>query len=396
MKQRTIIAAVAVVISGMLTGCAAHSEKKQAIVERWEKSAAQAKLPTVENLIERGRIAEAEKTLRECLQTEPTSAQAHFLMGRVHLIENRTDDARISFAEAITLDASYDAAWYHLAMLFDLDGNSKRAMEACRMALSLKPAESEYIVGMARLYMQADQVESARELLEDRLKSTPGDRDLLLAMADLNRSAGQLDKTVSQYERILAANAKDTQVLEALGYTYVALKDWDRAIRTFDRLLNAAKEEAQKESTLDILAMCAFKAERYGQALKYYDRLSVARRDDAEVWLNMAESALGADLVERAALNAQRALQLKPSWPRAYAVLGSAQYLLEQYDAALRSFSYARSDDQVGGFAWFLTGRCYARLGQTAKADAAYQKAGDLAADSPLINRFLKEEADSL
>ena len=59
MKHKTIIAIAVLMVSGMLTGCAAQPDKKQAMVERWEKSAALAKLPTVETLITRGRIAEA-------------------------------------------------------------------------------------------------------------------------------------------------------------------------------------------------------------------------------------------------------------------------------------------------------------------------------------------------
>jgi Flp pilus assembly protein TadD len=43
-----------------------------------------------------------------------------------------------------------------------------------------------------------------------------------------------------------------------------------------------------------------------------------------------------------------------------------------------------------------MTGRCYAQLGQTAKAEVAYRKAGDLNSDNPLINRFLNEDSDAL
>ena len=101
-------------------------------------------------------------------------------------------------------------------------------------------------------------------------------------------------------------------------------------------------------------------------------------------------------MIDRAAANANRALQLKPSWPQAYAVLGSAQYLQTNYEAAIRSFSYARRDDEISGYAWFMTGRCYAQLGQTAKAENAYQRAGDLSADSLLIRRFVNDTADAL
>lgn len=392
MRQRINILTVAVVLCGMLAGCATQNDNKQAAVERWEKSGLPARLSTVEDFLERGRLAEAEDTLRRCLEADSESARAHFLMGQLHVIENRNDQARLSFAEAVALDAAYDAAWFHLGVLFDLDGNDKRAMDAYRMALSLKPAQTEYIVAMAQAYMRTGQTEQARELLEDRLRRQPGNRDLLLAMADLAHLTGQPEKTPVYYERILVGNAKDAEVLEALGYSYVALKDWRRAAETFEKLLNLVKDDARSETVLETVAQCTFNAGQYAQSLTYYDRLSVMRRDDAEVWLNMAQAAMGADRVDRAADNARRALALKPGWTQAYAVLGAAQYLKGDYTEALRSFAYLRGDEELAGFGWFMTGRCYAQLNQTAKAQAAYQQASSRNTVSPLVSHFLNTE----
>lgn len=396
MKRISAILSVAAVLSGMLAGCDTQSQNKQAAIQRWDISTAQAKIKTIDSLIENGRIDEARRTLEKCIQADPKSAHAHFLMGRVHVIENRTEDARVSFAETIALNASHDAAWFHLGVLYDMENDRDRAMEAYQKALSLKPAEPEYIIAMAQAHIQTGQNEQARELLENELKKQPANRDLILAMAELTRRSGHLDQTATYYERILLTQPKDQDVLESLGYCYVAMNEWEKAAKTFEKLLSVLNDDARKETVLETLAMCASNAGRYGQAMNYYDRLSVMQRDDATVWLNMAQAALGADLYDRAAANAQRALKIRPSWPQAYAVLGSAQYLQTKYNEAIRSFSYARNDDEVGGFAWFMTGRCYAQLGQTAKAEVAYRKAGDLNSDNPLINRFLNEDSDAL
>ena len=318
------------------------------------------------------------------------------LFRSVHFIENRNADARTSFERAVAIDDTLDAAWYHLGVLASIDGDDERAMDAYQKAMALKPAEAEYAITVAQLYRHTGRVDQAFGVIEEKLRSQPRSRDLLICMAELNHLSGRLDQTIAHYEQAMVINAKDQQVLESLGCCYIAQKDWVKATRTFERLFNLVAEDSRKESVLETLAMCAFNAGRFGQAMNYYDKLSVLRRDDADVWLNMAQAALGADQYERAVDNAGRALQLKHSWPQAYAVMGAAHYLQGKYDAAIRSFSYARSDDEVGGFAWFMTGRCYARLGQTAKAEAAYQKAGDLGGDSPLVARFLKEKADAI
>jgi tetratricopeptide (TPR) repeat protein len=107
----------------------------------------------------------------------------------------------------------------------------------------------------------------------------------------------------------------------------------------------------------------------------------------------MAQAALAANRIDRAADNAQRALRLKPGWTQAWAVLGAAQYLKGEYTQALRSLAYLRNDDTLGGFGWFMSGRCYSRLGQTAKAQSAYQQAAGCGPNSPLVAHFLPSEA---
>ena len=153
---------VAVVLSGMLAGCAANEIKKQAVVEHWEKSTAEAKLSTVENLIEQGQTAEARKTLEKCLAAAPESAQAHFLMGRVYFIENRAAQAETSFDRAVMLDETLDAAWYYRGGVAFLKGDDALAMTYYQKALSLKPVETDYITAIAQLYMKTDRNEQAQ------------------------------------------------------------------------------------------------------------------------------------------------------------------------------------------------------------------------------------------
>lgn len=208
-------------------------------------------------------------------------------------------------------------------------------------------------------------------------------------MAELYHRLGQLDQTAVYYEKVLLLNPDDAQTLESLGYCYAAQKNWAKATDTFERLLQTVRDEAHIQRVLRTLGRCALNAERYNQAIRYYDRLSTLRRNDPDVWLNMARAALGAGLADRAAENARRALVLNPGWTQAYAVLGAAQYLQGHHTEALRSFSYLRNDDELGGFAWFMSGRCYAQLGQLARAEAAYKQAADRSADGSLVARFL-------
>lgn len=390
---RTLLALALAVV---LAGCATQEQKKQVMVDKWEKSTVDTRLAMVEGLIERGQTAEAKKALDKCLAADAESARAYFLMGRVHFIENRNAQAEQAFERAIALDETMDAAWYYRGGLAFLNGDTAMAGTYYEKALSLKPAETEYLLAKAQLLTQVGDNPAAITLLEQSLVGQPRNRDLLVCLADVYGRTEQPQKAIDCYEKVLLTDGKDQAVLESLGYAYAAQKNWAKASATFERLLAVVGEGDRKEAVLNTLALCAMNAGKYALAMRCYDNLTVLRRDDAEAWLGMAQAAMGADQYDRAAACAQKALQLKPSWPQGYAVLGSAQYLQKKYSPALDLFARLLNDDEFSGFAWFMTGRCYGRMGQTAKADAAYKRAGDRSADSPLVERFLKDKTSAM
>ena len=187
------------------------------------------------------------------------------------------------------------------------------------------------------------------------------------------------------------------QVLEPLGYAYIAQVNWKRAAEKFEQLL--AQYDTEDEHyylTLRSLASCLFNSEQYASALFWYDKLSVVYRDDAELWMDMAQAALGLNDPKRAAYCANNAIKAHPSWPQAYAVLGSAHYLQGLYDQSLKAFYKITDDDELGGFAWFMSGRCYQQLGQNRQANIAFERAEKLDPDNALIASFLKKTVHPL
>ncbi len=100
----------------------------------------------------------------------------------------------------------------------------------------------------------------------------------------------------------------------------------------------------------------------------------------------MAQAALGAGAAKRASTCAARALSLRPGWADAIAVRGCAQYLNNDYDTAIRTFSRLTANRKIGGFAWLMSGRCYQQLGRKDLADRAYAKASRLNPESRLAS----------
>ena len=186
------------------------------------------------------------------------------------------------------------------------------------------------------------------------------------------------------YRQILVLNPDNVEVKEALAYCYIAAQDWSSALDLFDQVVKTY-DGPRKKAGLEMMAMCAINSGQYGRAIKYYDRLSVDNRDDPQVWLNMGQAALGANDPKRAAGCARRALDLRPAWDKAVALQGCAQYMDNDYSAALSTFRGITSSKELGGFAWLMIGRCFQQTGDTAQAETALKTAASLNPDSKLV-----------
>ncbi len=391
----------AVLLTGLLIaafGCnETHAQKKKAMVDQWEKSTASAKLPAVENMIEQGQIKRAKSTLTKCIQADPKMPQAFVLTGRIHAIEGRNDQARAAFEKAVKLDDQSDPAWHFLGSLAVLEKDYDRALECYQKAIDLMPAKTNYIIALSEVYTEIDQIDKAQAVIDAGLSLQPQDLELMLSKARLHQQAGQTDQAIRVYEQAQIMHGESPQVLEPAGYAYIAQGNWKLAAEKFDRLIKQYPEDNPRyNATMRTLARCLFNSQQYASALFWYDKLSVIYRDDADLWLDMAQAALGLNDPKRAAYCANNAIKIKPSWPRAYAVLGSAHYMQGFYDPSLKAFYKITGDDELAGFAWFMSGRCYQQLGRTRQANIAFERAEKLDPENLLIASFLKKTVHPL
>jgi tetratricopeptide (TPR) repeat protein len=400
MKNRRIIAFTGLWI-GLLflpAGCSSSQpDKKQAMETQWKQSSSVAQLPAIENLITAGRISEAKKEINKSLQTLSDSAQVHYLAGRIHVIDEHYDKAKWSFLKAIELDPQMASAWHALGSLAVLDKDNGHALDCYVQAFRLEPLKTEHVLSLSETYIETGQMEQARKVLKDGLVKQPRNLELMLALAGLDRQSGQPDDAATLYEQAILIHGAKPEILEPCAYFYASRRQWQKAADLFEQLISQYPTGSEHYTpALRSLAMCLFNAGRYAESLKKFDALSVLCRNDANVWLYMAQAALGADDAARAAACAQKSLQMKPGQSDAYAILGSAQYLQGYYHEAILSFDRVTDDAELGAYAWFMTGRCCQRLGQTIQANAAFSRAEELNPHGRLVRTFLKRTMQPL
>lgn len=379
------------------SGCAAtHAQKKEQMMKAWEKSSVGPNLAAVRDLLDRGEVEEAKKVLAKCMQVEPDHPEVNYLLARVHLAEGRLSAAQGCLQKALEQAPQMDEAWFALGMTAMDQGETDTALESLQKAVELKPLQVDYILTLSHFYVRQGQIQQARELIENKRKLLPSDPDLLLTAADLAHRGGDAEQAAAAYKEALWRQPENPRVLEAVGLYYMDNQQWSQAAELFEKLYPVQTEDARRQVVLRWLGYCSLQAGHYAAALKWYDQLSVLCREDPQVWLEMGQAALGADLPDRALYCGQKALHLQPGLTEAQVVTACALYWKKKYAEAVPVFQQICQDAKWEAFGWWMSGLCYQRLGQNALARSAFEKAGRLNPDSPLMRLFTEPDKKTL
>jgi tetratricopeptide (TPR) repeat protein len=94
-------------------------------------------------LVSEGNLREAIRHLRRALQLKPTP-EMYYLVGRAYLEYGRAEVAARHLRRCIEMDPKFDAALYHLGLIYLRQENLLLAQEHFRAAYEINPRESRY------------------------------------------------------------------------------------------------------------------------------------------------------------------------------------------------------------------------------------------------------------
>jgi len=389
MLRKITITAITIVLAGC-AGCESHAQSKNAAKERWAKTSARIKLTLAQQQYDAGNYDRAAKAVQQCLNADPENAAARGLYGKLLLGNGQRDEAIRQLSLALELDEKLHESWYWLGVAAQENRDYEKAYKHYRKALSLEPANVDYILAVADVQVARDNCSQAMELLTQKMSALPRDVSLKVAVADLMLRVGRNERAVELYKQAMLMTGDSGDIAESLGYCYIFSDKWDEAVEIFDSLLEQCRDEQKKKLYLQVTALCSMNGGQYGRAVNCYSQLSIEERDNVEIWVKLGQAILGAGAPNRAFMCAQKALALQPGYTDAIALVGCAQYANGDYAAAIESFEKIAVDRKNGGFSWLMRARCYEQLGQTDKAERAYKRALEINPGSELADFLAK------
>ncbi len=168
------------------------------------------------------------------MRLDPTSIEDHLLLGRLYRLNNETAKAEAEFRTSVKLQPSSEDAVTTLALLYNEEGDSGRALEILQ---SVPEADRSPRIDSVLGYTY-EQKKDYTHAIEAYRKAVDLDRDNLDAVRGLAQNLlndNQTDAALEQFKTIAAADPQDVQTLLHISEIYRRDGQFEKALDTLNK-----------------------------------------------------------------------------------------------------------------------------------------------------------------
>ncbi len=335
-------------------------------------------------LFERGETSQALDLLLRAKKLFPSEPRVYLNLGRLYFISamNATSNrdglietARLYFSKALELDSACMPAVIELARLCYAIDDTGGFEEWLSYAENLNPehpkvielkamkladdgkyaALRDYLESHAEVvrsnvqlkklllkaYIETQESESARKLLQELIAQTPKDYELYNMLGKLYGRAQAV-----QLEDYIISNSglhgKDLEL--ALAYFWEGIGDVDMALAHYDKAIELDPDDPD---LYEAVGTYLISNSRFQEAIPYLDKLVKLQPDDYKPYFLLGTAYRHAGYPKQAIGYLEKAKALNPKYPHTYVELGNAYW-----DIAFKLFEDYRQE----GFVWFDKG----------------------------------------
>jgi len=299
-------------------------------------------------------------------------------LGEVYALKGDSAQARATFQKLIDLEPKDPQGYFHLARLALQTKKTAEALKYAGKALEETPDFLPALKLEADIYQDQKQPEKAVAAVRRTLARSPQNPHLHQLLGELLLVQKQPQAAIAPLEAALNLNPRQVPALQLLAMAYQQMPDADQALKQLE-----AKAGDPKSSPIFslVLATVYEQQQKVDQAINLYNSLlaqklfpSLARNNLAYL---MAEHRPTADNLARAQKLSAETLEDNPEEPGFLDTMGWVLCKQEKY-AQGKTYLEKASEHAPGQPAvLYHLGWCEAKLGDTAGARAALQKALD-------------------
>jgi tetratricopeptide (TPR) repeat protein len=193
---------------------------------------------------QRGYMEQAAAAFKIVLRDDPASAEALYGIGSVYLDQQKTAEARESFAGALKLRASYPDtlanSWNNLGLLAAREGRAGEAISSFHEALKLSPDHSIALDNLGSAYRQQKRWDDARKTYERALEVNPDDAEANYGIGMVFAQNNDTERAFDSLQQALKLRPIYPEALNNLGILYLRTQRRDEAVASFKECIRIA------------------------------------------------------------------------------------------------------------------------------------------------------------
>jgi tetratricopeptide (TPR) repeat protein len=200
----------------------------------------------------------------------------------------------------------------HYAEVLWHQGKSSEAIAQMEEASQLAVDSAETLVRLARMRLEAGELERARVDVESALDLDPKSADAWATRAEVSRARGEAKQALADVHRALALAPDDRHVRLALARVYRESNQPERALAVLQRLAESRGPGAPSQQVFVELGLAYAALSRFGEAADSLVEAGARGELTAEVLCELGWAQWRAGRPEAAAAAARDALALDP------------------------------------------------------------------------------------
>ncbi len=288
--------------------------------------------------LKRGELEKADSFFREALTFSSKDSGTLFGLGATLRRLGKHPEAAQIFDELMTVDPSYPGLSMERGILFDLMGETQKAIESFTQALDKSKDDYNLRVRLAAAQISAGQLDEAEKNLKIVFKTQPGMPDVHFYQARVAQERGEHEQAAKGFSEAINLDGDRPDFHAYFSRTLLDQGNLGRA-------LSEANTALDKEPNM-------------AEALWVKGKVQVRSGAVADALVNL-----------------KKALTLRPQLYAINADIGDAFDQLRKLNDAIAAYKKALEQDPERGYWWYKLGRLVLDDGNAKEAQAALSKA---------------------
>jgi tetratricopeptide (TPR) repeat protein len=316
----------------------------------------------------------AAATLEEGIKANPKATSLYVARARLAEELKQLDQAEVFLKKAEEIAPKEPGLQEALARLYIMKNQWDKAEEAMRRQMALEPDKDAPAAALARLFAARNRFDDGLKVLQDFSDKHPDNVQAKFSLANYYLAHRKFGPGERLLQTIAAEDPTGPNGLKAKGEMAVLRLGRGQAEEADKLVQEILKSNPKDMLALKLQGLIALSRKDGLKAVSNFRILTQDQPQNHENWLLLARAHQVSNEQELAKEAAKKALNLKPDYGEAQALLYGIYHQNKEYDPLIKLIKdYLRSDDKNLAN-WGYLGDAYVLKGDEKEARAAFQK----------------------